>query len=98
MQDRALAAVERHKVHLIVGHTHAFDPNVRVMRAIIANGELNGKAIADHSSQLPWSATARVANRNRNTCIIVTGIDRVCTSRTVVASEPTARNTEPSSR
>jgi enoyl-CoA hydratase/carnithine racemase len=31
-------------------------------------------------------------------CIIVTGIDSVCTSRTVFASEPIARNTEPSSR
>ena len=27
--DAIIAAVERHKVHLIVGHTHAFDPAVR---------------------------------------------------------------------
>jgi len=38
--DRIIAAVERAKVHLIVGHTHAFDPAVRAMRAIIASGEL----------------------------------------------------------
>ena len=38
--DVIIAAVERHKVHLIVGHTHAFDPAVRVMRDIIAGGEL----------------------------------------------------------
>jgi phthalate 4,5-cis-dihydrodiol dehydrogenase len=38
--DAIIAAVERHKVHLIVGHTHAFDPAVRLMRAIIAGGEL----------------------------------------------------------
>ena len=24
--DTIIAAVERHKVHLVVGHTHAFDP------------------------------------------------------------------------
>ena len=38
--DTIIAAVERHKVHLIVGHTHAFDPAVRLMREIIARGEL----------------------------------------------------------
>jgi phthalate 4,5-cis-dihydrodiol dehydrogenase len=38
--DRIIAAVERAKVHLIVGHTHAFDPAVRAMRAVIASGEL----------------------------------------------------------
>ena len=38
--DAIIAAVERNKVHLIVGHTHAFDPNVRAMRAMIASGEL----------------------------------------------------------
>jgi phthalate 4,5-cis-dihydrodiol dehydrogenase len=38
--DAIIAAVERHKVHLVVGHTHAFDPNVRLMRDIIARGEL----------------------------------------------------------
>ena len=27
--DAIIAAVERNKVHLIVGHTHAFDPAVR---------------------------------------------------------------------
>jgi phthalate 4,5-cis-dihydrodiol dehydrogenase len=38
--DRIIAAVERAKVHLIVGHTHAFDPAVRAMRDLIASGEL----------------------------------------------------------
>jgi phthalate 4,5-cis-dihydrodiol dehydrogenase len=38
--DTIIAAVERNKVHLIVGHTHAFDPNIRAMRGMIARGEL----------------------------------------------------------
>ena len=38
--DAIIAAVERYNVHLVVGHTHAFDPNVRLMRDIIARGEL----------------------------------------------------------
>ena len=46
--DTIIAAVERHKVHLIVGHTHAFDPAVRLMRDIIARGEL-GKLGLIHS-------------------------------------------------
>ena len=46
--DSIIAAVERHKVHLIVGHTHAFDPAVRLMRDIIVRGEL-GKVGLIHS-------------------------------------------------
>jgi phthalate 4,5-cis-dihydrodiol dehydrogenase len=38
--DAIIAAVERHEVHLVVGHTHAFDPAVRLMREIVASGEL----------------------------------------------------------
>jgi phthalate 4,5-cis-dihydrodiol dehydrogenase len=38
--DAIVAAVERRKVRLIVGHTHAFDPAMRLMRDIIARGEL----------------------------------------------------------
>ena len=38
--DRIIAAVERNKVQLIIGHTHAFDPAVRAMRGMIARGEL----------------------------------------------------------
>ena len=38
--DRIIAAVEKAGVHLVVGHTHAFDPAVRAMRALIASGEL----------------------------------------------------------
>ena len=46
--DAIIAAAERHKVHLIVGHTHAFDPAVRLMREIIVRGEL-GKLGLIHS-------------------------------------------------
>ena len=38
--DAIIAVVERHNVHLVVGHTHAFDPAVRVMRQMIASGDL----------------------------------------------------------
>ncbi len=38
--DAIIAAAERNKVHLVVGHTHAFDPAVRAMRDIIVRGEL----------------------------------------------------------
>ncbi len=38
--DSIIDAVERAKVHLIVGHTHAFDPAVREMARIVASGEL----------------------------------------------------------
>jgi phthalate 4,5-cis-dihydrodiol dehydrogenase len=38
--DAIIAAVERHNVYLIVGHTHAFDPAVRAMARIVATGEL----------------------------------------------------------
>ena len=38
--DTIIAAVERTGVHLVVGHTHAFDPAIRAMRTIIASGEL----------------------------------------------------------
>jgi phthalate 4,5-cis-dihydrodiol dehydrogenase len=38
--DAIVAAVERAKVHLIVGHTHAFNPAVREMRRIVTSGKL----------------------------------------------------------
>jgi phthalate 4,5-cis-dihydrodiol dehydrogenase len=38
--DKIIAAVERAGVHLIVGHTHAFDSAVRAMRGLIASGDL----------------------------------------------------------
>lgn len=38
--DAILAAVEKADVHLVVGHTHAFDPAIRTMRSLIASGEL----------------------------------------------------------
>jgi phthalate 4,5-cis-dihydrodiol dehydrogenase len=38
--DAIIAAVERAKVYLIVGHTHGFDPAVRAMRRMVAEREL----------------------------------------------------------
>ena len=38
--DAIIAAVERHKVHLIVGHTHAYDPSIRIMAELIGAGVL----------------------------------------------------------
>jgi phthalate 4,5-cis-dihydrodiol dehydrogenase len=38
--DTIIAAVEKAGVHLVAGHTHAFDPAIRAMRATIASGEL----------------------------------------------------------
>ena len=38
--DTIIAAVDAAKVHLIVGHTHAFDPAVRAMAQIVSQGEL----------------------------------------------------------
>jgi phthalate 4,5-cis-dihydrodiol dehydrogenase len=38
--DEVIAAADRAGLHLIVGHTHAFDPNIREMYRIIDSGEL----------------------------------------------------------
>jgi phthalate 4,5-cis-dihydrodiol dehydrogenase len=38
--DAVIGAAERSNLHLIVGHTHAFDPNIRTMRRIVDSGEL----------------------------------------------------------
>jgi phthalate 4,5-cis-dihydrodiol dehydrogenase len=38
--DAIMAAVEKAGVRLVIGHTHAFDPAIRAMRAMIASGEL----------------------------------------------------------
>lgn len=38
--DAIVAAVDKAHVHLIVGHTHGFDPAIRAMRRIVAQGEL----------------------------------------------------------
>ena len=38
--DAVVAAADRTGMQLIVGHTHAFDPNIREMRRIIQSGEL----------------------------------------------------------
>jgi len=36
--DAIVGAAERNKIELIVGHTHAFDPTVRLMHLLIASG------------------------------------------------------------
>lgn len=38
--DAIIGAAERAGVHLVVGHTHAFDPAVRAMRSLVHSGEL----------------------------------------------------------
>jgi phthalate 4,5-cis-dihydrodiol dehydrogenase len=38
--DAITAAVEKAGVRLVIGHTHAFDPAIRAMRAMIASGDL----------------------------------------------------------
>ena len=38
--DAIIAAADRNHVHLVVGHTHGFDPAVHVMRLLIASGAL----------------------------------------------------------
>ena len=38
--DAIIEAVERNRVHLIVGHTHGFDPAIREMRSLIAADEI----------------------------------------------------------
>lgn len=38
--DAVVAAADRTGMQLIVGHTHAFDPNVREMRRIVQSGEI----------------------------------------------------------
>src|ERR1044072_3872370 len=54
--DTIIAAVERHKVHLVVGHTHAFDPNVRLMGDVIARGELGSLGLVHsfNSTNIPY--------------------------------------------
>jgi phthalate 4,5-cis-dihydrodiol dehydrogenase len=38
--DRIIAAVERNRVQLVVGHSQSFEPPIRVMRAVVRGGEL----------------------------------------------------------
>ena len=64
----------------------------------MAKGEENGKTTENSSIALPGWVIAKVARKKTMSCIIVTGIESVCTSRTVVAIEPIERNTAPSSR
>src|SRR6185503_8415837 len=66
--------------------------------ATIASGEDKGKTAAAKLAGEPGEATAVAAKPNTNTCPKVTGIDSVCTSRTVDAWAPMVRNTAPNSR
>jgi phthalate 4,5-cis-dihydrodiol dehydrogenase len=43
--DAVIAAEERSALHLIVGHTHGFDANVRTIRRIVRSGELGRLAM-----------------------------------------------------
>jgi phthalate 4,5-cis-dihydrodiol dehydrogenase len=38
--DRLIAAADASPFHLIVGHTHGFDPNVRFVRDLVSSGEM----------------------------------------------------------
>jgi phthalate 4,5-cis-dihydrodiol dehydrogenase len=38
--DTVIEAAERSNVHVIVGHTHAFDPNVRAIARLVQQGEI----------------------------------------------------------
>src|SRR5262245_14348561 len=38
--DVIITAAERNKVQLVVGHTHAYDPPIRVMHLLIASGAM----------------------------------------------------------
>lgn len=48
--DAMIAACERAGVHLIVGHTHSFDPPITEMRRIIRSGELGPLAMINSFS------------------------------------------------
>ena len=43
--DGVIAAAARSQAHLIVGHTHGFDANVRTIRRIVRSGELGRLAM-----------------------------------------------------
>lgn len=43
--DQIIEAADRVNTHLIVGHTHGFDPNIRQIRDLMANGEMGRLAM-----------------------------------------------------
>ena len=43
--DRIIAAADASRKHLIVGHTHGFDPNIRQIRELVAGGEIGRLAM-----------------------------------------------------
>ncbi len=38
--DKVITAAENAGIHLIVGHTHAFDPNIRAVRSLVRSGDV----------------------------------------------------------
>jgi len=50
--EATIAAAERNRVVLMCGHTHAFDPPIRAMRALVRSGEL-GRLVMMHT----WNYT-----------------------------------------
>lgn len=67
-------------------------------RASMTNGEDKGNSAPARPRVLSGSPTALAASAKTTTWAMVTGIDRVCTSRAVDAWPPMPRKTEPSSR
>ena len=61
-------------------------------------GDDKGNTAAAIAAAESGDPIAVAAKPKISTCAKVTGIDSVCTSRTVVAIEPIPRNSEPSSR
>ena len=64
---RWLRRRRRTGLHLIVGHTHAFDPNIREMHRIIQSGELGrlGMILSLQLQRLPLPAASRRRIRPR---------------------------------
>ena len=67
-------------------------------RPSMANGEDKGKTAAAMASDPLGLPTPRDAKANKASCAMVTGMDRVWTSRTVEAWAPMPRNTAPISK
>ena len=56
--DAVIDAAEKTGMQVIVGHTHAFDPNVREMRRIIQSGEMGrlGMILSLQLQRFPFPA------------------------------------------
>jgi len=71
---------------------------ISAARPNIAKGEDKGKIIPAIALGLSGWPTPRLARPKIIICAIVTGIDKVCTSRAVDACDPMPRNKEPISK